>query len=103
MNPPSPAGSNGSGRTPFGQFLPGNKYGKGNPLARKAQQLRVALSRAATVADVKAIARKMIDLAKNGDTTAAKLVLDRLLGPAVEWDLVERLQNLEAAVFGRKQ
>ena len=64
MNPPSPAGSNGSGRTPFGQFLPGNKYGKGNPLARKAQQLRVALSRAATVADVKAIARKMIDWQK---------------------------------------
>ncbi|MEI8372477.1 MAG: hypothetical protein WCJ35_06550 [Planctomycetota bacterium] len=85
-------------RDPRGRFLPGNAGGPGNPLAKKANQLRAALSRAVTAADVRAIARKMIDLAKAGDTTAAKLVYDRSLGPCEAFDVVAELAELRAAV-----
>ena len=44
----------------------------------------------------------MIDMAKAGDVPAAKLVFDRLLGPCLEWDIVERIENLEAALEGRQ-
>jgi hypothetical protein len=93
---PSPAGANG--RSPNGRFSPGNAFGRGNPLAKKAQQFRTALSRAATVADVKAIAKKMIELAKAGDIQAAKLVFDRLIGPVPNWDVMERLENLDVSI-----
>ena len=98
---PSLNGPNGE-RDTRGRFRPGNSGGPGNPLSRKANQLRVALSKAVTVADVRAIAKKMIDLAKGGDIQAAKLVYDRALGPAVEVDIIERMERLEAAIAGRK-
>lgn len=85
-------------RAPNGRFLPGCKPGPGNPLARKANQLRAALSKAVTVADVRAIAKKLIELAKAGDTTAAKLVYDRALGPCEAFDLAAELSELRAAV-----
>ena len=69
-------GANGD-RAANGRFLPGCKPGPGNPLAQKANQLRAALSKAVTVADIRRIAKKMIDLAAAGDATAAKLVFDR--------------------------
>ena len=97
-----PTASNG-GRGPRGQFGLGNQFAKGNPIARKAQQLRAGLMRAVTAGDLRAVVRKLIDLAKAGDVQAARLVLDRTLGPPVEVDLIERLENLEAAVLGRKE
>lgn len=93
-----PTGNNGSD----GRFIQGNQAAKNNIMARKSQQLRVALARAVTVGDVRAVARKMIDMAKAGDVPAAKLVFDRLLGPCLEWDIVERIENLEAALEGRQ-
>ena len=81
-----------------GRFLPGCKPGPGNPLAKKANQLRAALSKAVTAADVRAIAKKLIELAKAGDTTAAKLVYDRALGPIEAADVAAELSELRAAV-----
>ncbi len=90
-------GANGE-RAANGRFLPGCKPGPGNPLARKANQLRAALSKAVTAADVRAIAKKLIELAKAGDVQAAKLVYDRSLGPCEAFDLAAELSELRAAV-----
>ena len=98
--PETPLLNGGNGdRAANGRFLPGCKPGPGNPLSKKANQLRVAVSKAVTAADVREIAKKMIDLAKGGDIQAAKLVFDRALGPIVDVDLLERLENLESIVL----
>jgi hypothetical protein len=48
------------------------------------------------------IIRKLVELALAGDVGAAREVLQRCLGPAVEIDLIERLERLEAALEGRE-
>ncbi len=75
---PSPAASNG--RDSQGRFTPNNTFGKGNPHAKRVQEVRSALMSAVTDEDVKAIVAKMVERAKNGDVAAAKEVLDRLVG-----------------------
>jgi hypothetical protein len=95
---PSPTESNGPEiptRGPNGRFLPGNRLAKGNPAARRAQSLRFALLRAVKPSDLTQIVEKLIQLAIGGDVQAAKLVLDRVLGPLVPIDIEERLTRLE--------
>jgi hypothetical protein len=96
--PPSPTASNGDGRGPGGRFARGNTAGRGNPLAKHAQKLRAALLKSVKPADLKAVVAKMLTLAKAGDTTAAKLVMDRTLGPSEAVDVQAELAELRAAV-----
>ncbi len=50
------------------------------------------------------VMREVMSTGKASDRlAAAKLLLDRALGPAIEVDLIERLEQLEAAVAGRRQ
>jgi hypothetical protein len=98
---PSPTGLNGSGRTPSGQFAAGNKYARGNPFARKAQQLRSALFRAVSVTDLRAIVKALVNDAKAGDVQAARLVLGYTLGDPQPFDLLERIERLESLETGR--
>jgi hypothetical protein len=95
-----PTGSNG--RSPDGKFGPGNRFAKGNPLAKKAAQLRSALLKAMNATDVKEIINAMKARAKSGDTAAAKLVLAYTVGEPIALDILERLENLEVAAAGRK-
>ena len=92
--------TNGSKRTRAqnGRFLPGNPGGPGNPFAGKVAKLREAGWRAVKPAEVRKVYRKLLDLALSGDVPAARLLLDRLLGPCVEADLIDRLERLEEAV-----
>jgi len=94
-NFPSTHGSNGQG--PNGRFLPGNKLGRGNPLAGRAAKLRSAALAAVTVTDMRKIMKTMVSLAISGDTTAAKFVYGYSIGEPVAHDLMElfaELQNL---------
>lgn len=81
---PSENGTNGDdwNRDDKGRFGPGNKGGPGNPYLHQIHTFRSALFAATTAEDVQAIVRKLIEQAKNGDVTAAKLFFDRILGPA---------------------
>ncbi len=97
---PSPAVSNGRGVN--GKFLPGNRIGTGNPAARQAQQLRFALMTAVTPEDVQRMVRRLVQLAEEGDVQAAKLILDRVLGPPVPLDVEERIAQLEAVTAREK-
>lgn len=94
QQPLTPAG-NGEDRGRGGRFAPGNRAGRGNPLNRKAQRLRSAVLRAATAAEVKQVMQKLVKLAVDGDVAAAKLWLERLLGPPVQADLLDRIESLE--------
>jgi hypothetical protein len=96
--PPSTNGANG--RDARGRFAKGNTGGPGNPYAAAAAQFRAAIFAAVTAEDVRAIVKKMVELAKAGDLVAARLIFDRTVGPPVELDLLERLEKLEAAQTG---
>ncbi len=98
MSKPSPMAVNG--RRSDGTFAAGHKFARGNPLAQRVQKLRVELVKAIGKGDLAAIIFKMIDLAKNGDVQAAKLVFDRAIGAPVEADLIERLARLEQTIGG---
>ena len=95
--PPSTHGSNGhDGRRQDGRFTQGNRHGRGNPLAGRAAKIRAALLKALTEEDAKAIAAKLIEMAKGGDLAAVKELFDRTVGKAVQADLLERIEALEA-------
>lgn len=87
-----------NGKDKRGRFVVGNKLANGNPAASRVQKLRFALLDAVTPEAVYRITIKLIELAYNGDIQAAKIVLDRALGPIVALDVEERLKALEAAL-----
>ena len=58
-------------------------------------RLRAELLRAVTPADLRDIVAALLNQAKAGDVAATKELLQRLLGPPVELDLLERLEVLE--------
>jgi hypothetical protein len=91
-----PAEPAGDGRDDRGRFGPGNTAGRGNPLARRVQRLRVALLEAVSEEDVAAVARALVEKAKGGDVAAARVLLERVLGPAEAADIEGRLAELEA-------
>jgi hypothetical protein len=85
-------------RSANGRFLPGNKAGKGNPLNKKAHQLRNALLSTVTQADLVAVTKKLVAMARKGDLHAIKELLDRCLGrptASVEITQAEAVERLE--------
>ncbi|MCR9294589.1 MAG: hypothetical protein NXI32_17870 [bacterium] len=97
---PSPTESNGRG--PNGRFLSGNRIGKGNPAAKQAQQLRFTLMNSVKPADLEQIIGKLIEKAAAGDVQAAKLIMDRVLGPPLSLDIEERISQLERIAGGQQ-
>ena len=95
------------GRGPGGRFSRGNGGGPGNPYAAEVGKHRARLFKAARAKDVDQALKTIREvMAKGKDCdrlAAAKLLLDRLIGPAVELDILERLEILESALQGRKQ
>lgn len=86
MTSPSETGSNGS-RSVNGRFSAGNKFGKGNHLARQQASIRAMIVEAVTEDDLRAVIAVMVDRAKQGDMVAARELLNRLAGrPAASID-----------------
>lgn len=90
---PSPNGPNG--RATGGKFAAGNKGGPGNPHAARVAKLRSTLLKATTPARMLLVVNKLLELAEGGDLGAIKELFQRTLGPAVELDLLTRLEELE--------
>ena len=86
------------GRTANGQFAPGNACGRGNPQARRVARLRSELLRAVTPQDLREVVAALLAKAKAGEIAAVKELLQRLLGPPVELDLLQRIEALEASL-----
>lgn len=78
-------GAKGANRDANGRFLPGHSLpGPGNPNCRYVSQLRAEIREATEPARVRKVFDAMLTKAENGDTTAAQIVLDRLLGRPVQ-------------------
>jgi hypothetical protein len=85
MSDPVPIanGVNGTaGRDALGRFTPGNcaAVGRSQPFATQAAALRRAFYEAVTPEDLRALARRLITQAKEGNLAATKLLLLWLLG-----------------------
>ncbi len=72
--------TNASGRAQGGRFAPGNKHGRGNPHAQRHYRYGQLFEEAVSDEDFKQIVRTVVKFAMAGDTTAAKIVLERLMG-----------------------
>jgi|688.fasta_scaffold379744_2 hypothetical protein len=84
-----------NGRDGNGRFVNGNRLAKGNPNAKRAQKLRTELMKSVEGDDLKRIVKSLVNAAVDGDVSAAKLILDRVLGPPVAVDFEQRLSELE--------
>jgi hypothetical protein len=78
-----------------GRFGPGNRCGRGNPHARRVGRLRSELLRAVEPRDLRDVVAALLSRAKAGEIAAIKELLQRLLGPPVELDLLQRIEDLE--------
>jgi hypothetical protein len=87
--------NNGDGCDGAGRFARGNKGGPGNPFARKVGRPRSALLETVTEDDMRAVAAKLVQMARGGNLPAIKELLERTLGKPVEADFMERLDELE--------
>ena len=67
-------------RTPGGKFAAGNKLSRGNPHCDRIAKLRSAMLAAVTEKNMKAVIKKLVELAEGGDVKAIALLLDRTLG-----------------------
>jgi hypothetical protein len=85
------------GRDGRGRFAKGNKFGPGNPFARKVAALRTALIETVTEEDMRSIAQQLVVIARLGDMAAIKLLFQYVLGKpatAVDPDTLD-LQELD--------
>jgi len=88
-----PAAADQIGRDTGGRFTKGNKGSPGNPYARKTAALRQALLDTVTAEDLQAIVRQLIQQAKEGDVSAARLVFSYTIGKpdkAVDLDTLDQ-------------
>ena len=76
---PKANGDNG-GRGEDGRFQKGNPGGPGNPYAGRVALLRNSIFEAVQPEDIEEIIKAQIAQAKQGDTVAAKFILERVLG-----------------------
>jgi hypothetical protein len=91
----------GPNRDAKGKWIKGHSQpGPGNPLAARVAKLRSALLDAVTPDDMREIVRKLVSLAKDGDTIAARILFDRVLGRPIESDLLARIEELEEQLGG---
>lgn len=90
-----PSQNSDGGRDENGRFIKGYKGGPGNPHAKRVAELRAAMFAAVTAEDLREVIVAMVGAAKGGDVPAAKELLQRLLGPPTDWELDERLEQLE--------
>lgn len=82
--------------TSGGKFAAGNPGGPGNPHAGQVARLRSAMLEAVTLDDMRAVARKLVEMALQGDLKAVDLLLTRTLGKADSGPVVAVQMNQEA-------
>lgn len=81
-----------------GRFVSGNRLGKGNVIARRVARIRAELLRNEKPSDVLAVIDAMRKQAINGDATAAKVYLDRVMGPVTPMEIDARIEGLESQI-----
>ena len=64
------------------KFAPGNKASRGRP--KGARDKATAIAEKLFAADIKEVAEKVVQAAKNGESWACRLIIERLIGPVRE-------------------
>lgn len=82
-------------KTPDWRFQPGNKLSKGRPLGKRNKATEAL--QALLDGEGEQITRKAVELAINGDTTALRLCLERLIPPMRERRVSMSIPKLETA------
>jgi hypothetical protein len=104
--PSTNGGQTARDRDPCGRFAKGNGGGPGNPFAAEVGKRRAKLMKSIKAKDIDQAVKVMREVMASGKDSdrlaAAKLLLDRALGPIIEVDLIARLEALEAALDGRQ-
>ena len=95
MTKQEPSTNGVNGRDDKGRFAQGNHCGTGNPFAQQVAELRKTLLATVKPKDLREVIEALLRQAKEGNIAAARILLDRTLGPSVEIDLVARLEALE--------
>jgi len=85
-----------------GRFKRGNRLGRGNPFAHKVNKLRAALLQEVSEKNIRAILKNVVKQAEQGDLAAVKILLDRIFGPPIPADLIQRLEELEQTIGDQK-
>lgn len=80
LNVTDVANVDGLGHTPAGKFAPGNRFGKGNPNARRMHELRQQFLDALDAGTVPALAQRLRSDALEGSEFAIKLLLEYAIG-----------------------
>ncbi len=87
------------GRDAGGKFTAGNRGGPGNPRAKYARQMRERLDdclfKAVSPDRLLAAIDAVLKLAEAGDVQALKLLMERIAGPPVASDVLQRIEDLE--------
>ena len=98
----TPNANGPNGRGPNGRFAPGNPGGPGSPQARHARQLRERLNDALfkTCSPDRLVVAidAVLKLAEAGDVAALKLLMERIAGPPVNVEILERIEALELSI-----
>lgn len=98
--PSTNGGQTAGGRAAGGKFAPGNPGGPGNPNAAHVNRHRAALLKAIRAKDITLAVETILDvMAKGKDSdrlAAARELIDRVCGKAVQSELLERIEKLEA-------
>lgn len=89
-----------SDRNSKGQFKKGNRGGPGNPLSRQVNRLRTAMLSQVKEGNIKTVLKQLIEKAEGGDLAAAKILFDRVFGPPLPVDIIQRLEDLERTITG---
>jgi hypothetical protein len=82
-----------------GRFAKGNSGGSGNPYARQVAQLRLELLQRCTPERIGKIADRMMELAEEGNVSAAKLIFQYVLGKPHEAVSPDRVDIDEVQTF----
>jgi hypothetical protein len=88
-----PNGKKTSGRDKRGRFAPGNPGGPGNPLAKRANQVRSLVLSQITREDIRAVVRKLLKKARAGNMAAIREVLDRCVGKSITFAELREVEN----------
>ncbi len=86
-----------------GKFAAGNPGGPGKPHGGQVARLRAAMLEAVTSEDMRAVTRKLVEMALEGDLKAIDLLLNRTLGKADSGPAVAVQINSETRGPGENQ